>query len=287
VNDTSTALPVVRRGFVDVREGQIHYRTAGAALPGRLPLIMLHAQPGSSRGLEPIMRQMARERQVFGFDTLGSGDSSAPLMDTPDIAYLAEGVLQAMNGLGIPKADLYGTHTGASLAVELSINHPDRVRRLVLNGKTLFPEEEKRENLQKYAPVMPIGEYGEHLIWTWNFMRSVFLFYPRNKQDGEHRRVITPPSKEHLHDRVVEILKSFRTYRLAYNAAYSYDSRGQLPKVTVPTFVTCPREDHLYEYVDEIARLVPASVRGEVPNPSAPGGLEATARVFGDFLNQD
>ena len=47
----------VERGFARIREGQIHYRTAGAGTA--LPLWMIHASPSSSLNLVPLMRELA------------------------------------------------------------------------------------------------------------------------------------------------------------------------------------------------------------------------------------
>jgi pimeloyl-ACP methyl ester carboxylesterase len=72
----STPAPI-RRGFVEIAEGQVHYRTAGWDRPG-VPLMMLHPSPGSARMLEPLMGVFGQERRVIATDTLGNGDSSSP-----------------------------------------------------------------------------------------------------------------------------------------------------------------------------------------------------------------
>ena len=49
---------VIRRGFADVGDGQVHYRVAGPppGAPHGTPLVMLHPSPGSSKMLEPLIR---------------------------------------------------------------------------------------------------------------------------------------------------------------------------------------------------------------------------------------
>ena len=55
----------VERGFVDVVEGQIHYRTCGA--DGSPVLIMVHGSPGGSRPLIPLMKELGRtDRPALG-----------------------------------------------------------------------------------------------------------------------------------------------------------------------------------------------------------------------------
>ena len=45
----------IRRGFVDVPHGQMHYRTVGEGPP----LLFLHASPGSSKQLEKLISDFA------------------------------------------------------------------------------------------------------------------------------------------------------------------------------------------------------------------------------------
>ena len=56
---THPGTPAIRRGFADIAEGQVHYREAGRAQSAALPLVMLHASPGSAKLLEPLMRPLA------------------------------------------------------------------------------------------------------------------------------------------------------------------------------------------------------------------------------------
>ncbi len=66
---------IVRRAFVDIDEGQVHNRHAGA---GDTPLVMLHVAPGTSRGLAPLVGQLAEGRAVYALDCMGMGDSAPP-----------------------------------------------------------------------------------------------------------------------------------------------------------------------------------------------------------------
>src|SRR4051794_12191521 len=105
----SQALGTIRRAFVDIEEGQVHYRTAG---DGGLPLLMLHPSPGSSLMLAPLIRELGRDRRVVAPDTLGNGDSAPPRSPSAAIEDFADAHLRAVTALGIERFDLYGSHTG-------------------------------------------------------------------------------------------------------------------------------------------------------------------------------
>lgn len=111
--------------------------------------------------------------------------------------------------------------------------------------------------LVHYAPGVTLDQNGSQLPWIWNFVRDAYLFWPWYKRDAAHRRPLGLPSAEELHDKVVEVLKSARTYHLSYNAAIGYDKEPRLKLVTVPTLLACARSDMLFEYFDRVKALMP------------------------------
>src|SRR5207248_1706581 len=96
--------------------------------------ILLHASPGSARMLRPLLVAMAATRRTLALDTRGNGDSTALAIDEPDIADFAVATLEAIDALHIGEFDLFGTHTGASIAAEIAIESPARVRHLILDS---------------------------------------------------------------------------------------------------------------------------------------------------------
>ena len=276
----------IRRGFVDVREGQIHYRSCGTSAGNTPTLVMLHASPGSAKSLEPLMQNLGRTRAVVALDTLGNGDSSAPIPEVPDIPYFAQGALQAIDGMDLQTFDLYGTHTGASIAIEISVTNPKRVRKLILDGVSVFTDAARQEMLIRHAPIMKPAEDGSHLVWSWHFVRDRFLFWPWYERTRAHRRDIEFPSAEALHDMTLEVLKALRTYHLSYNAAFRYRKQERLPLVAVPALITTAVTDMLYPQLEEAARLLPGC--SKAPNQGYFTDKEAaeTTALFTAFLDK-
>lgn len=247
----------IRRGFVDVDEGQIHYREAGTRRPGTPTLVLIHASPGSALTLAPLLRAFGQFRHVIAPDTLGNGDSSPPAGDSVKVAQLADAHLRALDALGIERFDLYGTHTGASIASEIAIAQPQRVRALVLDGIGLYGEDEQAELLAHYVPRVEIDQNGSQLHLLWAFVRDAHLFWPWYRKDAAHRRPTGLPEAHALHDKFVEVLKAARSFHLPYRAALGHDKRARLPLVAVPTLVACAAEDMLHEYLGALGALMP------------------------------
>jgi len=232
------------------------------------------------------MKQLALTRQVYAPDTLGNGDSSAPVSEQADIHYFADVHVRAIAELGIEKFDLYGSHTGANIACEIAINYPERVRRLVLDGVSLYSAKEREEMLINYAPGVPIDHNGSQFAWIFQFVRDVYLFWPWYKKDAAHRRSLGLPNADELHDKAVEVLKATRTYHIPYNAAISYDKAPRLPLVQVPTLLACASTDMFIEYFEDICRLMPDAETLITSGTAHPLALRETAENFCEFLER-
>lgn len=226
----------IDRAFARISEGLVHYRHIGPA--SGAPLLMLHASPGSSRGLEALMAELsaiAPQHHIIAPDTLGNGDSVEPSEEDPDIAWYADRLAEFMGVLGIASAPIYGTHTGARIAVEQAIRHSGMVQSIILDGIGDYDPEMRALLLSNYAPEIEPDEYGRHLIWAFNFIRDQAMHYPYFMRDPEHRLMTRAvPGAVEMHQRVVELLKSVTSYHKSYRAAFAYPATERLPLVACP-----------------------------------------------------
>ncbi len=275
-----------RRGFVDIAEGQVHFRMLTAANPvGNPPLVMFHASPGSSKMLVPLMKRLARSRNVYALDTLGNGDSASPIAAEPALDIFVDAHLRAIDALGLDRIDIYGSHTGGCIACEIAIRRPDRVRRLLLDGMSLYSDAERDDMLRRYAPALTMSPDGSQLTWIWHFIRDAYLFWPWYKRDAAHTRDVGLPSADALHDKFVEVAKAARTYHLSYRAAIAYEKTIRLPLVKVPTLLSCAKTDMLMRYFDGVAALLPHAERAITPGFRSKEAAEETMATMEVFLD--
>src|SRR5579859_556010 len=154
--DVPAAIPTaprrsgLTRDYASVTFGQVHIRRAGPR--EGVPLLMLHASPGSSRAVLPLATLLANDRPVVAMDTPGFGDSDPLAVSDPTIGDFADAVLEVIDALGHTRVDLYGSHTGALIALEAAVRGPDRVRRVVFDGLPVFSPEESADHLANYIP---------------------------------------------------------------------------------------------------------------------------------------
>ena len=278
------AVPL-RRGFVDVGPAQVHYRHGGDAAHG-VPLVMLHASPGSSRQLVDLASLLAVDRRVLAPDTAGNGDSDPLDMPTPAIGDLAAHALAALDKLIDGPFDLYGSHTGASIAMEIALAAPARVRRLVIDGMGLYAADEQSDVLRQYAREIVPDLEGTHLMKVWHFCRDQYLFWPYYNRTEAGRLPNGLPDADTFHDFVVEVMKAMRTYHRSYRAAFRHPKRDRLVQLRLPVLVMTSPSDMLDGYANEVASLVPGAVRAASPRWGDPDFHPGVARVITQFLKQ-
>lgn len=110
------------------------------------PVLLLHGSgPGVSawanwRLLLPVL---AKNRRVIAPDLLGFGTTERPLDPTDSSHYRmdiwVQQAIDLLDALQIEQTDLVGNSFGGALALALAIQHPQRVRRLVLMGSVGVP----------------------------------------------------------------------------------------------------------------------------------------------------
>jgi len=278
----------LRRGFADTSFGQIHFRTAGEGRAG-VPLVMFHGSPGSSFSLYPLVERLGQKRRVIAPDTPGNGDSTPHPKAAPEILDLALAHAEAIATLGFGKVDLYGFHTGASIAIELSLQRPGLVRRMILDGCSLFDPGDSEHLLNHdHAPVMAADLDGTQLLRAWHMVRDAHVFWPWWGREKTHLRGIGLPSPDYLHQETLEVLKALQTYDRSYRAALRYRKKDRLPRVAVPTLCAAAPNDMLLPYLDAVAVLIPGAEKARTPaNVTVPAeDIAGTAEIFEQFLEK-
>ncbi len=282
----------MKRGYADTPQGQIHYTTAGEGEP----LLLLH-QTGSSRHFSKMMPLLAAKYRTFAPDNLGAGNSD-PLPPNVQIADLARSMINFMDFLGIPKAHIFGFHTGNKIGTEMAVAWPSRVDRLVLCGHThsIMAEHEALNEALRAVVAASLRKFepepdGSHLVKQWaadfasvtNLWWDPALFTLKN---------LTPEILQRRKDRVMDYLQ-MRNIAEVYRAIFAFDLGARMREIKVKTLIIeilTPPEAHLGRQGDKLVKLVPGSRLATVENNT--GGLaveakaEELARLTLEFLKE-
>jgi pimeloyl-ACP methyl ester carboxylesterase len=266
---------VIDRAFLRVAGGLIHYRFADGG-GARTPLVMAHGGPGSSLSLAPLISDLGVDRVVAAPDMMGNGCSDPPPSTPTTIEVYADGLIAVMDRLGLDRVDLYGHHTGAQVITELAIAHPERVRRLALDGVALFDQAQRLEFLSRYAPPITPEADGRHLAWIWEFISETTQHFPHYLRDEAHRIVGGGPLPPAIVTaRAAEVLQSWATYHLAYQAAFTHDFADRLKAIRAPTLVLEVERDPLARYASQAIALIPEATLAAIRAPDRAHALRA------------
>jgi pimeloyl-ACP methyl ester carboxylesterase len=118
----------IERGLVKTRYGYIHYRAAGS---GSTPVFLFHINQQSSALMLELLSVIGTARRVIAIDypSHGHSDHVAKQPRIDDYAYCA---IELMDQRGIGKACVMGEAVGAATSIAFSVNHPDRVERMIM-----------------------------------------------------------------------------------------------------------------------------------------------------------
>ena len=116
----------------DIQVGDLHFHVTitGSGFP--LVLIMGLGAPGDKWA--PNVEVYKEHFQCITIDNRGAGRSSKPECESYSTEEMAEDVIGIMDALGIEKAFVNGVSMGGAIAQQLVLNHPERVRALILTS---------------------------------------------------------------------------------------------------------------------------------------------------------
>ena len=114
--------------------GHLRLKVAYTDLGGGEPAVLLHGIPTWSFLYHDVIPRLAPHCRVLAPDFLGHGYSDRRDRFDRSLRAQAAMILRFLDALGIEEATIVGHDTGGGVALILGIEHPDRVRRLVLSN---------------------------------------------------------------------------------------------------------------------------------------------------------
>ena len=118
--------------YIDTGNLLLHAVTGGDGPP----LLLVHGWPQTWYAWRMLMPTLAQDFSVIAVDQRGIGLSGKP-HDGYDTATLANDLVALMDALGHQRFALYGTDVGMPIAYALTVDHLDRVERLVVSEAPL------------------------------------------------------------------------------------------------------------------------------------------------------
>jgi pimeloyl-ACP methyl ester carboxylesterase len=227
----------------------IGYRESGS---GASVLILIHGNMTSSRHLEPLLVNFPPEFRLIAIDLPGFGNSSYK-NQVSSLRDLSETVRLFADQFHLTRFSLLGWSMGGGVAMQLTSDYPERVKRLILLGSIgvkghqllrkdkdgspipgdfLKTREEIASDPIQAAPVLNAFRNRDK-----GFLRKVwdFLIYTHNKPADEDYQ-------EYLEDiltqrNYVDIYFAMARFNISHQNNGVVDGTGAVDKIAAPTLV--------------------------------------------------
>jgi pimeloyl-ACP methyl ester carboxylesterase len=253
----------VRKGYVELPHGRLHFRYGGSGPP----VVLLHDSPRSSVLHAPNVAWLGEHFAVFAFDSPGFGES-APLPGRPEVGDFAEAIARACAALGLGRCLVYGFHSSSKFALEFAVRHPAQVALLVMDGLALPPQAANEDYLQRYLVPFEPDSAGAYVLRHWVKSLDFHRFFPWFEQDAAHRLQLPLPDPLGFHEYVTDVFMAGTNWTGGYGAALRFLAAPRLAELRTPSVVMCREDDVLYCYLDSLPQPLPPGCRMERVGPS-------------------
>jgi 3-oxoadipate enol-lactonase len=217
-------------GRVTVGDIKIYYQVQGQGEP----LLMVMGLGGHSLDWGEIVPQrLADGYKLILFDNRGSGRSDQPGPCT--IEQMARDTVGLMDALSIDRANVLGGSMGGMIALQVALDHPERVNKLVLGatsagGKSrVFPPPE----IQKYFYPRQDLSAHDYLLWT------AAVCYPQEFIDAH------PDTVEQKIQANLAYPGTLASYMAQLEAFMAFDVDERLNTIQAPTMIIIGNQDVL------------------------------------------
>ena len=237
-----------------------HWRECGSgAAP---PLVLLHPSPRSGAMYEAWMPALAQHGRVLAIDTPGYGGSDPlPVPPTSMADYVAP-LHALLSELAGRHCVVYGSATGAQLAIAYALRHPQAVAHLVLDNAAHFDDAERAAILARYFPDLSPRDDGGHLLDAWRTVAQMAQFFPWFMADEAHRISARVPTAAEVHAGVQELLAAGPGWAQAYRCAFEHERASHVMALRAPTTLLRWEASILLPHIDRlIAHALPPNVQ--------------------------
>jgi pimeloyl-ACP methyl ester carboxylesterase len=265
--------------FLDIEGMQVHYRDEG---PRDAPtIVLLHGTSASLHTWEGWVAGLKQDYRVVSLDLPAFGLTGPFPTADYSIANYSRFLAEVLNRLEVPTASFAGNSFGGQLAWQFTVDHPERVERLILVDAAGYPRQ---------STSVPVGFKIAGMPLLRPLMANVL---PRSLIESSVRSVYGDPSivDEALIDRYYDLALR-EGNRKALRERFQQSLVGVEPEriasIEKPTLIIWGGRDGLIapsnaeRFHADIkgSRLVMFDELGHVPQEEAPAETLAVVREF-------
>ncbi len=201
----------------------------------------LRSMKGTALPMALMYRMFAKDFTVFAFSRKSNLPESYTTRD------MASDQAQAMEMLGIEKADIFGVSMGGMIAQYLAIDYPQKVNKLILAVTSARPNPVLAESIAEWADC---AKRGDHVAFMDSNLRRIYseAYCRKNQWMVPILGKLTKPM-------------SYERFFIQADACLQHDAYDALPLIQAPTYVIGGQQDKALggEASCEIAKMIPGA----------------------------
>lgn len=259
---------------------KLHYEETGQGVP----IVFVHEFAGDHRSWEPQMREFGKRYRCIAYAARGYTPSDVPAdKDAYSYMHVMRDCVAVLDHLKIDKAHLIGLSMGGYTSLQVALNHPHRVRSMVLAGAGSGSIRAETAEFQKNSQALSekfLREGSKAVAETYGLGPSRVPFLIKDPRGfAEFSRMLSE------HDAVgsANTSRGFQGGRPSL-----YDFEDKITKLTTPALIVVGDEDdRCIEPGLFLKRTLPASGLVMMPKTGHVVNLEEPDLfngVVGDFL---
>lgn len=231
-------MPVVRRDGVD-----LYWEKRGSG-----PALVLAAGLGGTGSYWDMnLPELARHFTVYTFDQRGTGKSSRVPVES--IEQMSDDLIAILDDAGLEQAHYLGHSTGGAIGVATAMDHPGRLRSLMVYASTTCGDHYRRRILGLRTQLL--SKLGPQAYAAF----TTLLLYPPYYINRHHEALAAG-------ERVAAAqLGSPEVQASRLEAILAFDRRRDMASIRIPTLVACANDDILTPryFSEEYAALIPGA----------------------------
>ncbi len=208
-------------------------RSVRARIHGEGPPVLLINGLGANVSMWASLLEQLEGFQVITFDAPGAGRSQAPLLPYR-LSHIAAVAGRVLAELGHEQVDVLGYSLGGAVAQQFAVQHPERVRRLVIVSSSCGAGAIPGSLRALMAVTTPARHYAKS---GYRVAMKMVNLAPAEKE-SDHLRA----QAENWHH---EAVPSVRGYALQMTAFSMFNSLPWLHRVKTPTLILSGTDDRL------------------------------------------
>ena len=211
----------------------LFYELHGGPVAGREVVLMSSGLGGSGAFWAPQMAALTERWPVALYDHRGTGRSTRELPADYAVAHMAADMVKVMDALGLARAHVVGHAAGGNAGLQLALDHPDRLGKLVVVNGWSRPDPHIRRCFDTRLRLL--NDSGPE---AYVHAQPIFL-YPADWISRNHARLMA----EEAHHVAAFPPREVMLARI--NALLAFDIDARLEEITHRVLVSASADDML------------------------------------------